>query len=1449
MKHYRHPGNSTLEASGPQRHAYCDMSHRVSFLTMEQANRDHFAKLFARKRPKRARTPSPTAEECSNTSHERTKRPRPTSGPDLPSKLTSPGLRISSPSPSTAEALVTATGFSCHSRSDSGQIDEDRAIQVAHRTILNRDGELSATLLNASELEVFSEEVAAFALQQALRPDHDEQGSIASALKRGPDRYRHLFGTERDRHAASVDAFAKLTRQKEALSQLQAQLNAIMEVSSPEDVIQRVLLEVEGGIISLSKDLKGVRQSDVTEVLLTEIKAGVESLRTCWKDWRSRHPDKTAIRIDNERHFIDPNRRRQTPTLLAYCIALVGRVFEGGSERCTSFLLKMIKIFGRSLVALNPAGETTEQKNAIDEIPETLHALENRLNLGISTVPYAVCKGCKYTYEPTYSAGSSKPTYDEYCSNITVHGLCAEPLLHDDGRPRETFHYYSFLDWFGKFLSLPGIEELGDAFCQHISDHPQNPLVKHDSRDGNFVRHFRANDDGLFVADRGKEGRWFFKLYGDSFNVEGNRIRGAVTSTGVLGLVCLNLPLSMAQDPAYVYIPGLIQGPSEPETKEAAHSYYLNLLMRDLDVAYTRGLAPQYSSRNGLRGVPYERVHRVAKVNAIMDLKAARPHAGFLDATSHHFCYLCDCWHTAHLGRVDFENWHPIDDRLRQKGAALWRKAITLSDRARIEDIYGTRHSAFWTLKYWKPLEQLVPEPMYTFLLRILQNFFREALGLDEPETKGQKIPTTFQAYYYNFAPPPHPTDTTSTGDKPELDISDRLRWFLTLKGSKNDEERVLSLMQWPHLSGNLKKCREDRMVWMKKDILNDKTAFSQLSDVHIALSRPAPTSKPEMTALRRKLMGNKWIVLLYVCNNVMAFPSKTLELQSMIEGKDIVKREMANTLLKWRMNCVQEKGRFQWPFFTAKDGKSPYMAEEGNSLRGHTHETRHHNLSADDRQALLRFLSHTMNHHSAFGIGDIHRKLQQPVQRPLERGFDALYDKLYKETWTSLAYVCVDLNRLPAGVSEIEKEDLVKQLIDWRRSQPTDALKWTQINSVAVLKRLHHIITETVTPSWVRKPPRNSGLAKAGTLKADHWRTLFSIHLPLALLSMWGKHSPIMTGDAEEMSSVLETALLLSCALLAMTKDTLTPESRESFRNLYRQHILGLRENFPGFFMPTHHLAFHIYDFMDSFSTVRNWWSFFFERLIGRLQGLPTNHIIGQFEKSILYGFHSGASFRQWLLRKDCAPLLKYCLNMLDKVEGAVEDNDEDNDSVLTSENHSWNPSNTKHKRLEDWLLKSPLHPELSAALSHKPKLLEKIRCYSRTTAPQGFYTIPGARGIGNSYVCFKDGSTWSAGQVQHIFDYGDDILQIAIKRCLPYSPQGSPDDYFSSFWSRGFEARMVSSGLENKLEILHKDVILAGARIYRVAPACHRRVIRFSRAPAQARRRSSVSSHVELV
>ena len=151
------------------------------------------------------------------------------------------------------------------------------------------------------------------------------------------------------------------------------------------------------------------------------------------------------------------------------------------------------------------------------------------------------------------------------------------------------------------------------------------------------------------------------------------------------------------------------------------------------------------------------------------------------------------------------------------------------------------------------------------------------------------------------------------------------------------------------------------------------------------------------------------------------------------------------------------------------------------------------------------------------------------------------------------------------------------------------------------------------MTPSWVNSVPHNFGAAAAGTPKAAEWRTVFTIYLPLCLISLFGTPSSYNSRSY----AVLDHTMQLVCAvILACTRST-NPDRMRRYRERLQTYIRELPILYPGLKCESiHHMAFHIYDFLDLFGPVHSWWSFPFERLIGRLQRSPTNHRFGLWNK-----------------------------------------------------------------------------------------------------------------------------------------------------------------------------------------------------------------------------------------
>ncbi|KAJ3765622.1 hypothetical protein FB446DRAFT_654975 [Lentinula raphanica] len=630
--------------------------------------------------------------------------------------------------------------------------------------------------------------------------------------------------------------------------------------------------------------------------------------------------------------------------------------------------------------------------------------------------------------------------------------------------------------------------------------------------------------------------------------------------------------------------------------------HFLKPLVEDLSIGYTRGVRPYATHQTRHAATPYSRTFRTAIAPMVMDTKEAKPVGGFMDITSHTYCSKCKCWHIMHIGRTDCENWTPADDTFFRGGASKWRDSQKNRERSAIEYQFGTRWSALWLLPYWRPSRQIVVDPMHTFFLIVTGRYYRDILGLDNPDSKIQsKKPHHSICFHYPFTPPP--------------------------------------------------------------------------------------------------------------------------------------------------------------PLSSA--------------------------------------LTQSMKPLSAYQIGDLHRILLRPV----EDNDKNLQRSLNHVSAHALTFVCADLGRLPVG--KYKKDDLVKSLISWRLSMPLHALEPLKIDSSRLLARVQQVIQEVITPAWLSKPPQDTGTARAGTLKADHWRKLVTVHVPLAMLSMWTEDSPVAAPDAHLMGAALETSMHLTCAAILMTKINLTAERRQLFQQHLIRHIEGIKQNFAGFIFPSHHLALHIYDFMEEFSGVRHFWAFPFEKLIGKrsFSVYIADYLSGEQQSTMHHRFCESAIFRQWLHHPDCPPLLQQCLKLLDKAYNYSTGKDEENQETL----------------IADFI------NDLSSPLASPPKAPPKelvdlvgsaaIECMVRVPGNKGDYTIPGPIAIGNSYVCYnpQDGTAdgrWAAGQIQHIYrERGRASISVAIRR----ADEVTASNAFSRFWEDGFKAKLVSIHFRKRLEIVPLSSVIA--------------------------------------
>lgn len=163
-------------------------------------------------------------------------------------------------------------------------------------------------------------------------------------------------------------------------------------------------------------------------------------------------------------------------------------------------------------------------------------------------------------------------------------------------------------------------------------------------------------------------------------------------------------------------------------------------------------------------------------------------------------------------------------------------------------------------------------------------------------------------------------------------------------------------------------------------------------------------------------------------------------------------------------------------------------------------------------------------------------------------------------------------------------------------------------------MNRIRDVIRDTDTPSWLSSVPYNFGHAAAGSLKADEWRTMAIVYLPIALVSMWGEGTTHATpAIASSFREGLDHTMDLVSAMSLVGMRTMTERRMSAYRRYITSWVRRLPELHPGIKgRVNNHMAIHIYDFLQLFGPVRSWWCFPFERLVGQLQRIPTNHKFG---------------------------------------------------------------------------------------------------------------------------------------------------------------------------------------------------------------------------------------------
>ncbi|KAJ7153126.1 hypothetical protein C8R43DRAFT_832523, partial [Mycena crocata] len=290
--------------------------------------------------------------------------------------------------------------------------------------------------------------------------------------------------------------------------------------------------------------------------------------------------------------------------------------------------------------------------------------------------------------------------------------------------------------------------------------------------------------------------------------------------------------------------------------------------------------------------------------------------------------------------------------------------------------------------------------------------------------------------------------------------------------------------------------------------------------------------------------------------------------------------------------------------------------------------------------------------------INALQKPLNRLLQNPTERANIAKkFSKLHVSSAVYLckAFSCTDLYLDTEKKKPLKKSLLIDKILDWVIPLPL-LFQDKYIGASPVLitqeekEALWADMANVSKPSWVTSVPSAfGGTASTGKLKADQWRTLGTVYMPITLIRLWSASEE--GSDRRELLAL--TMDLVSAVLLASSRVT-----SQSNADACRQYLLSYRVRLQALFPqykchPNHHLALHIPEFLMLFGPVHGWWTFPFERMNGKLQRISTNYKPGQYEATISRQYHRMTNLKLSMTAPSFPPLLLSLRYLVEKLTG----------------------------------------------------------------------------------------------------------------------------------------------------------------------------------------------------
>lgn len=165
-------------------------------------------------------------------------------------------------------------------------------------------------------------------------------------------------------------------------------------------------------------------------------------------------------------------------------------------------------------------------------------------------------------------------------------------------------------------------------------------------------------------------------------------------------------------------------------------------------------------------------------------------------------------------------------------------------------------------------------------------------------------------------------------------------------------------------------------------------------------------------------------------------------------------------------------------------------------------------------------------------------------------------------------------------------------------------------------LESISEDLHKTIKPSWVTSVPGTLTSTGGPKLKADQWRVIGSLYLPIAFGRLWYR-TEHNTHQILPRSRLLHLSMLLFSAIRVASSRITSDQHAEQYLNYMLSYRAELKSLFPNYDCHVnHHMAIHISDCLRMYGPVHGWWCYPFERMFGMLQRIPTNYKPGLLKR-----------------------------------------------------------------------------------------------------------------------------------------------------------------------------------------------------------------------------------------